>query len=464
MKRWTFATVVVALLVSGFLLTVPRTSVAGSDPSERQAAYQWFDTLGYPDLKTLPFVRVTEGESRATNDGGHIPVVVDAWLISDSGERFTVIHGDLSTGTHVRENEPEPHIDFVRANLKGYAAIWIAEQQKLEKTTNSYQFYGESLSKRGRAFVLSRACAAAGYDADAVLLYDYAASQPILDFGEQTPANFREALSQDIADVTIKRADLDLVEPQISREQLLATYRSFIKNFPKSWQIEYAKETAALLEKMVAEDRDQAKKGPKDPARLAVPEKVKLLIFQLRDQNGSQMSNPGSCDFFNDPRGEASPASQLVKIGLDAVPQLIDAMDDPRFTRSKDVWKGVLRVGDAALAIIERIAGRRFYQPNDGNAHVEKDVRVAAVKNEVKAWWAQVSVKGLRKVIIESVERGDDDSASGAEYLVEKYPEDAVDAIRKGLDHAKSSEVRAGLITAMIPLHGDAANVVVRAS
>lgn len=150
-----------------------------------------------------------------------------------------------------------------------------------------------------------------------------------------------------------------------------------------------------MLRQMIVEDNTHTKQA-QSFAEMTQEEQIAELIFQLRDQNGRQWGQPGTCDIFSDPRGENSPAEQLVQIGYPAVPQLIEALEDPRFTRSVGFWRDfvfshhVLRVGDAALAILERIADRSFYQHTYTNAQMTKDEETAAVKAAVEAWWQEV--------------------------------------------------------------------------
>ena len=66
--------------------------------------------------------------------------------------------------------------------------------------------------------------------------------------------------------------------------------------------------------------------------------------------------------------GAGSPSTQLVAIGEPALEQLIDAVDDDRFTRCVGYHRnfyfshGIIRVGGCCLRIIERIklSGREF--------------------------------------------------------------------------------------------------------
>ena len=98
---------------------------------------------------------------------------------------------------------------------------------------------------------------------------------------------------------------------------MLAEFSLLATKFPHSQHAERAKETAELLAQMIAEDKAHAAKPAKEFDKLTKAEQAAELVFELRDQNGQQWSQPGSCDIFLDPRGENSPASRLVAMGFD---------------------------------------------------------------------------------------------------------------------------------------------------
>jgi hypothetical protein len=129
---------------------------------------------------------------------------------------------------------------------------------------------------------------------------------------------------------------------------------------------------------------------------MTLEQRVAELIFQLRDQNGHQFSQPGSCDIFMDPRDgglfgatnegkPGSPASQLVAIGKPALSQLIDSVDDDRFTRCVEFHRSfyfshrVIRVGECCVAIMHRIS------PTGRVWDSEKDREKA--KREMRTWF-----------------------------------------------------------------------------
>ena len=146
---------------------------------------------------------------------------------------------------------------------------------------------------------------------------------------------------------------------------------------------------------MVTEDRDHAAQVRTPLEEMPLKQRVAELIFQLRDQNGMQVFQPGSCDIFADPRDGAfvmtkkgtprSPAAQLVAIGEPALEQLIDSVDDNRFTRSVEYHRSfvfshrVIRVGECCRIIMNRI------HPTGRVWDSEKDREKA--KREMKVWY-----------------------------------------------------------------------------
>lgn len=160
-------------------------------------------------------------------------------------------------------------------------------------------------------------------------------------------------------------------DPTTERSELLRKSQEFVADFPQSKHVARAKEFVSILTRMSTEELPPKSKP------------IERLIFQLRDQDGAQLGQPGSCDILfadrlNDAiresapelanKNEASPARKLIDIGYDAVPLLIDHVDDDTLTRSVRYWRSfrfshcVLRVSDCVKTILREIAptGRTF--------------------------------------------------------------------------------------------------------
>ena len=163
------------------------------------------------------------------------------------------------------------------------------------------------------------------------------------------------------------------------------------KLFPDSKHADRVKSHLNVVERMLGEDRPPNEN------------KFEQLIFDLRDLNMRQWHQPnrglriigeGSLR-FDGQLGKTNPnpdaAQQLVDIGYDAIPLLIDHIDDDTLTRSVDYWRNftfshrVLTVGECCRQIIDTIlpTGRQF------NFSTDPDTAKRAMKNHYRQLIAQ---------------------------------------------------------------------------
>jgi hypothetical protein len=189
-------------------------------------------------------------------------------------------------------------------------------------------------------------------------------------------------------------------------------------------------ELTTVLEGMVEEDRAHAAAPAKPWDAMSAQERIAELIFQLREQRGYQERAPGYCDIFLD-RADAkdSPAHRLVALGLDAVPALIEILGDRRLMRPVGFHRGhgyasfhILRYGDAAVMILERIAHRSFYEPRSTSSYLAKDGDVSAVRARVEEWWRSVQRDGLAKVLLAQARGEVDNALPAVQRLLEIDP------------------------------------------
>jgi hypothetical protein len=269
-------------------------------------------------------------------------------------------------------------------------------------------------------------------------------------------------VADELAHIEMWRGILAFGDPTIRRAELLKRFERLTKNFPKSSHYARAIETAALLKEMIKEDEDHEahrKKG-KPFDQLSMKEQVAELIFQLRDQNGHQFMQPGHCDIFDRFGGKDDTAAhKLVKIGYDAVPQLIEHLDDERFTRSVGFHRNfyfshyVLRVNDCTLAILEEIAGVSFWRSTSTFSYMSMDRKSAEAKKQAQAWYAEFKKKGEKGLLIEATERGD--SSEMASRLAKRYPKDALPILIKSAKSSKVDHVRATMVGLIASMQGE---------
>lgn len=457
----------------------PRVATAGHESALTEVdkhVIEWFDSLGFPDLAELKLVRITfgggilVGNEEAANDS------MLAFLLSSDEREFSVLTLDLNERQFaLRPAIGDEHVNafFEVVDLNDETTRYLQQlRRRDEEKRDPWSRFGRMLSERGELVVLARACAAHGLDQTAHDLLAHAIAMPDLQTGRPTPANeLVDALSEEFAQSIMWQNVLAFGEPDVPRPELLDRFQRFVKSFPNSGHAGRAKKTVEILTQMVEEDKEHAKQPTKPLVDMTVEERVAELIYQLRDQNGKQFSQPGSCNIFMDPRdfptnpldglfaqpGKGkSPASQLVAIGYDAVPQLIAVIGDQRFTRSVEFHRNfyfshhVLRVGHCAVAIIEEISGQKFFDRTYNNP-----VKASNTKVQIERWWAVFQRTGEMQTLIDGTITGNQSSPEQAQRLLDKYPETALQAIAEGTKNAKNTWTRSALLQVASQIPGD---------
>ena len=446
----------VSLLISTFQL---KTVEADELLKTEKELIAWLDELGYQDLSKAAVVNVATGQWYKSGDEPEKNTYIIGFLTAEEGENFTVVDltGEQTTYAKKVNVAPFEAVFFERLDLKEVVKARL-ESEKKNKPDDHWARFGEMTSEPFETVFLARACASQGLNKEAHELFELANRQ-WKERDREKAISLIEFLKKDQAHTRMWRAVLAFGTPKISRPKLLAQFEDITKHFPESKHVERAQKTVDLLKKMIEEDKAHAAKQILPLDELEGEALIAELIYQLRNQNGQQWSQPGACNIFLDERGEESPAAKLVTLGFPAVPQLIEVLEDQGFTRSVGYHRNfyfshhVLRVGDCAERILCRIAGRNFYQRTYTNGAMAKDGQATSIKKQIEAWWKEVKTKGEEQVLIEAVMTGDDNSSNQAQVLVKKYPDSAVEAIRKGL--AKSTrEWTSKRLIAVLAQHG----------
>ena len=410
---------------------------------ETRTNFEWFSGLGFPDVKGCPLVRV-EIHSWSTFAGlPHRNDYLNVFLLATNSAGITVVEmGSMGVSKET--------LHYGTNGTPGFELVGF-QPADLKEIAQSALVVNTNLTERQPLgfFVLAWACWRNGLDSEAEQLC-VAARTKFREYERVYGPDFHIQLEKDIGQFVTGRAEWDFGKPAISREQLLSEYQNIASNYPDAWEHDRTEQWAAILKRMVAEDEAHAKNAPTNLDVLPVDQRVRELIFQLRDQNGEQMKwdQPGGFDIFNDSRGTNSPAGKLVAIGYPAVPQLIVALDDSTFSRSLGWFtvhgdldqigsaRTVLTVGDYALAIIERITGKTFYPPVSSSAPMSYMKKNGEVRKAVEAWWADFQKKGEKEMLIEGTEAGDVSSPAEGTLLIERYPDAALQPLIKGTSAA----------------------------
>jgi hypothetical protein len=436
------------------------------------AAISWYDTLGFPDVKEAPYVRVATGNYIVSGNQPPENQFVNGFLVSEDAEGFTVFlcsvadfqerfvrlesYPPLTTVHFVRKTHGPAHqrvdyevLDFpkvvhellvvvhdLQSGPKEFEAREKAFEKKYPGLRPTFDFqWGWGLAHRVRLFSFARACQQKGFPDAAAELFDVAAKIPDEQTGKADVATLRDKLQQELGEAVLNQTEEKIGNPAILLTDLLKIYESFPATYPANKRVAYARESADVLRKMIAEE---AAHHPKPLKEMSPEEQVAENIYQLRHATHVMWIRDAHYPAMSDDwrkKDEKTPIQRLVDLGNVAVPQLIAALDDPRFTRSMEPrfnslgGPHAIRVGEVAQHILEFLSGRSFYPRKTDDGRLLN----GTTRQQAEAWWREVSGTGEKQTLIKTASAGRGKGLEAARRLVEKYPDDALPAIEAAL-------------------------------
>ena len=151
--------------------------------------------------------------------------------------------------------------------------------------------------------------------------------------------------------------------------------------------------------------------------------------------------------------GTPNPAVELKKLGYEVLPLVIAHLEDDRPTRCVGFWRNfapesyyTLTYGDCCQQIFEAIALHSIYERSSTSGYPLRDGKGKECKERAQQWWQAFQRKGEKQMLIEATVRGDHDSWTNAERLVQKFPEAAFEPLRDGIRAAREDWIRSNML------------------
>jgi hypothetical protein len=287
----------------------------------------------------LPFVDVATGAYWGPPGGPYIAIHRKGFLTRSEGDQFTVRYLDLQQKSLERTPPDTPDLERVglsAASLADHAAA-VAACPVDPNAGPSWTFDGPVvMSDFSQRVLLARACERGGLsDAAAALLEGVTVEQA------------RTAVSEGLREWL----KLLVLEPGLSWTQVRDRHRRWIDAFPGARGRDQVEERVGVLDRMVREDEDRNALNQGDE------ESTEDLIFALRHANApvKDVSEWGVGGwYFGSPDNKKGrhAVRRLLDMGFDAVPALIDAVEDDTLTRCVEAFSGgglhIVRVGSLA--------------------------------------------------------------------------------------------------------------------
>jgi hypothetical protein len=434
-----------------FTLAVLTVPLRASDSSpEAVRCYEWFGTLGFPDVQKAPFVRYMNGCWIDYGKGRHQPWR-QGFLLEDTKERFRILTLALEevvlTKTKPGAAESE-QVCWQKMEFSDHASAVLHDlRNPAEKEDGARDRFGERLSHSAETFGIASAAWRRGLPDVSQDLFDEAVK-----LARVPPAGFRTQLERNLGDAAMWRAvvaagvDLHSGLRRVSRKELVTMFENIVRRYPACEHIVRARETADMFKRMVAEDEGHPLLTNEALEKLPVAERVNEFIFQLRDVSALQLDSPGYPDIFATPKDSA--ANQLLAMGLDAVPGLISAMGDKRFCRSVTFWRDycfshrILTIGDCSLTILQCIAGKGFQERIETEKLSPAETE-AATRKAVEEWWNGVKKKGIKQTLVDEISSGEVNPVLMHEKLAAIDANASILALLEGAGKSRNAWIRA---------------------
>lgn len=379
------------------------------DPKEANlAALAKLKTAPWPDVRSLQRVKIaTNGEQSK----GEQPAEQNVWLVSESESALQLLYDDFSIRPLARERvQRRQTVDYL-AELHELLARHqtVSKNDRVVSVDRFHGGYLDGWPSRppllGDAILaLHSYCAAMrGHDAEAGQLLAAALTR------------YPSAIDTVIREWSWSsfQRGIELLESGAPRKDVVIQWRQTLAGFPESSYTKQLDEYLPQLDTQVAEDEQFAKSAVADPESLSTGERLTYYTARFPDVRGVQLSQPGHCTTFG--LGELTKTSDaVIAIGLPAIPNLIERLEDRRLTRSVGFWRNfsphriVLRVQDVAIQAIEKIVSERFYEVRTSSSYfsTEEPATRAEIIGKVKAWWKENSSKSPLEMHFSRLDEG----------------------------------------------------------
>lgn len=438
------------------VLVAAWSQAAAENPAlspKAKECFEWYHTLGYPDLKDAVWAEVWTGACGNGANEATQAMTGRMFILKDEGTHFQALLPPMTSMHFTKAESGEPaarppyaRIGFEPRPFEKEMDQAVADFQKPAASPFQYEVIPPRASRRTQLFILAYACWRKGDISRAQQLYEAADAAPDYDQRHEKAdlPGMRYDLERELGQMAMWRAILQAggldqyrEGPLVPRPALLTAFQDIGTKFPNSRHVTRVAELAATLRTMIAEDESHVPLADEELAKLPVQKQVEEQIFRLRDQNGYQMGQPGACDIFESmnigKNPKTTPAHKLVDLGHLAVPQLIAALADQRLTRSVQYGRDfrfshyILTTGDCAAAILRRISGQSLHIARSGPDRTATPEDIAAATQIATAWWQEVQSKGERQALVDVIASGKASPDEPVRKLKKNYP-DAVEA------------------------------------
>ncbi len=444
-----------------------------ADEAGLQRAIAWWKTTGLPDVSSIPMVKVTHASRVAGDDGPGD--VVHGFVVSETPTHTTVFDVMMRRAKFPKQlpgSSRYPRIESLAIDREIAKPLARLEHSAKKTKNNPFMDFAFADFNRRRGFLIAMALYGRGQKQLALRIWKHVGSIDIRFHAGYGTWSVVEQLRSGVIHRLHTSWQHDLVrEHKTWRESLKA-----LEDLQRRMQVDYSQDVETLRAMAAEEvhyklpDLGAVQGATLDPKTLvrALPNVQRWCVGKLFLSDRFTIHN-------RIVEGRQAPVTHLKRLGYEAVPALIEALEDTRFTRvaiQDRRWKTwhpfqfrVVRVNELAHALLEHIAGRKFVE----TPRIEFDVNIRRVDDTsptpreiVEHWWKSAKKKGEAAVLIDGIRAGTSASVKQAERLALRFPKQALDPIRDAIAASKGPLRASALTRALAPIRTKEASALLR--
>ena len=238
-----------------------------------------------------------------------------------------------------------------------------------------------------------------------------------------------DSLEEQLAKYADRQILDDISNVLVPREDLLQEARNCLRRYPKVEDRKLIEEVFYRVGASIVARRTHVKPNSAKASRAQM---IAEWIYDLENVYGRPNYNPSQFSVYMTPH-ETSSVKNLTSAGLEAVPALIQALDDRRFTFAVgDNMRGSpsliqIRVRDCAAQILSKISGDEIWP---SGPQTMDDAAAAAAKRKASWWFASARKHGEVAILERQLLKPRPDVATSLSRLAAIAPKRVIPALR----------------------------------
>lgn len=403
-----------------------------------------FDALKMPDVKGRKFVLFNPGSWwQAGHDFGFSYVM--GWVVAESNESITICQTGLATRTYDRKNFKLPGEWEKFKSKHPKDKPMPGEYREFEwdsfcnqsETQGKKDYFGDLERYASGGFMRPVEMSLFGFwcyrrgNIKTARKFFELAEASTADYGDHRGGAAGSTLPEIVRDSLLTNTRWRAITGANSGASFDALYSLWdtVRIFSDNETSE-ADEMLKYYKEMAEEEKNYKEPSKEELEKMPTEKKAEYFLYRLRYLNARQMSQPGMCSvlgMWSGIKDDQNPATKLYKLGWDALPLVIEHLDDRRPTRCMGCGRSfipksfyLLRYGDACLEIFTAITGKVIYKRTSSSGYMIKDGLASDAKKAAKELWEKYGKIGQEKQLLDLLESETEyEQATGTARLIE---------------------------------------------